>query len=206
MKGEGSCPSSSLARSFLSWSARQPSSQLRRRKSDWMAELAKRGSGQSSRLPALLVFLIIISLGEATALILEYQNNSFLRDYVSQNTSLVVSGFLGVGVLGGALAHLVHRKSSAPEGAKGPGIFHRLGDLVTKRHRLVMLAWILIVLASLPLALNVYQVVTSQNRADTSNSESARAQQIISDEFPQQRGLPAQAPSPPFRTILPSTA
>jgi putative drug exporter of the RND superfamily len=145
------------------------------------------GPSKSSRLFAILSFLVIVSLGEAIALILEYQNNSYLRDYVSENTGIVVSGFLGVGVLGLGLAYLVYRRTSMTTAAKGPGIFHRLGDLVTKRHKLVILAWILIVLASLPLALNVNQAVTSQNVADTSNTESARAQQIISDEFPHQQ-------------------
>jgi putative drug exporter of the RND superfamily len=152
--------------------------------------LETHGPGKTSRLHAILAFLIIISIGEAIALTLEYQNNSFLRDYVSQNTTVVVSGFLGVGVLGLGLAYLVYRRSSmitGAKGAKGPGIFHRLGDLVTKHNRVVILAWILIVLASLPLALNVNQAVTSQNTADTSNTESAKAQQIISDEFPHQQ-------------------
>ena len=70
---------------------------------------------------------------------------------------------------------------------KGPGAFHRLGDIVTKRHRLVILGWIVILLASLPLALNVNQALTSQNQADSSNTESARAQQIITDQFPHQQ-------------------
>ncbi len=95
---------------------------------------------------------------------------------------------LAISLVGLGLAYATARRSSRPAGqAKGPGAFHRLGDIVTKRHRLVILGWILIALASAPLALNVNQALTSQNQADSSNSESARAQQIIDAQFPRQQ-------------------
>src|SRR2546425_1443077 len=144
--------------------------------------------GSNSRLYAVLAFLIVIILGETASLLLEYQNNSFLRDYVAQNTTTVTTEILAIVLVGLALGYVSRRRSMRPDGqVKGPGAFHRLGDIVTKRHRLVILGWILILLASLPLALNVNQALTSQNQADSSNSESARAQQIITDQFPHQQ-------------------
>ncbi len=145
------------------------------------------GSGSRSRLPAVLAFLVVVSLGEALALAFGYENNSFLRAYASHNFLMLVSEVVGLVALSLVSGYLVYRRSLTPRGAKGPGIFHRLGDIVTKRHKVVILVWLIIAGAAVPLALRVGQTVTSQNSSDTSNpTESIKAQQIISQEFPRQ--------------------
>jgi len=139
--------------------------------------------GSNSRLYAALGFLIIIVLGETVGLLTEYQNNSFLRDYVAQNTYAVTAEILLLILAGLGIGYAASRRPTGSEKVKGSGIFHRLGDIVTKRHRIVILAWVLILLASLPLALNVNQALTTQNSTGADNSESGRAAQLISNGF-----------------------
>ena len=84
---------------------------------------------ESSWLVALVAFLLIMALGESVALLEQYQNNVFFRQYLSEN-SLVTTGetlvliFLGIG-----LASLAYRRSSIPPENKGPGPFSNLGML-----------------------------------------------------------------------------
>ncbi len=67
---------------------------------------------RSKSLVPLIILLLVIILGESYALLLEYQNNEFLRDYVATNTTLVATRFAGllIAALGAAyLAHLASR-------------------------------------------------------------------------------------------------
>jgi RND superfamily putative drug exporter len=139
----------------------------------------------SSRLVALVVFLVIVVLGESVALLEEYQNNQFFRQYLSDNALATIGETLILIFLGIGSASLAYRRSSRPPGKKGPGPFSHLGTLITKRHRTVIAVWILLVIASLPLATMVSNATTSQSGNTNANqSESARAQNVITQEFP----------------------
>jgi putative ABC transport system permease protein len=69
-------------------------------------------SGPRSLLVAITVLLLVISLGELYALLVQYQNNSFFRNYVSENSASISVRILGLVVLGlgaGYLAYLSAR-------------------------------------------------------------------------------------------------
>ncbi len=132
-----------------------------------------------------MVFLVIVVLGESVALLEQYQNDQFFRQYLSSNALATTGETLVLIFLGVGLASLAYRRSSRPSGKKGPGPFSRLGTLITKRHRTVIAVWILLVIASLPLATMVSNAITSQSGNTNANqSESARAQNIITAQFP----------------------
>ncbi len=60
---------------------------------------------------ALVVFLFIVALSETTALLLEYQNNAFMRQYVAQNTSTIIAEALGFSALGLGSGYVAYRRS-----------------------------------------------------------------------------------------------
>ena len=88
-------------------------------------------SSSQARWIGVLVFLLVISLGELTALILNYQNNFYLRQYVSDNLSATVAITVGLLVFASGTAYLVSKKLGAA-GALGPHVpaFARIGSLV----------------------------------------------------------------------------
>ncbi len=136
---------------------------------------------------ALVVFLFVVVLAETTALFLEYQNNPFMQQYVAGNTSTIIADALVFAVLSLASAYIVYRHYKSTVGIKGPGPFSRLGTLITRRHKYVIAVWILLLIVSIPAATRISQVVTSQTGGSSgSQSESTRAQNIITQEFPQQ--------------------
>jgi amino acid permease len=58
------------------------------------------GSGSSqARLIGVFVLVLIISLAELAALILDYQNNRYLREYVSDNLGTIVAAAIGLVVV-----------------------------------------------------------------------------------------------------------
>jgi len=68
----------------------------------------------------LTILMLIISLGESLALFLDYQNNRFLQQYVSNNGSLIIEQTAGLFLIAGALAFLAHKISTAkPTGRVG---------------------------------------------------------------------------------------
>lgn len=74
----------------------------------------------SSLLKSLTVFIAIIALGELLALLLEYQNNSYLRQYVSNNMALIDQQIIGLALLGFGSSYLAYRLStSKPTGRLG---------------------------------------------------------------------------------------
>ena len=150
-----------------------------------MQVLIKTGSSQA-RWIGILVFLLVISLGELTSLILNYQNNFYLRQYVSDNLSATVVITVGLLVFASGAAYLVSKKLG---GAKTPGlhlpVFARIGSFAGRRYKLIIIFWILLFAASLPLSQQLSQVVTSSTGGGQSgNSESARAQSLMAQEFP----------------------
>src|SRR5439155_1170996 len=150
--------------------------------------LIKTGSSQA-RWIGILVFLLVISLGELTSLILNYQNNFYLRQYVSDNLSATVVITVGLLVFASGAAYLVSKKLGE---AKTPGlhlpVFARIGSFAGRRYKLIIIFWILLFAASLPLSQQLSQVVTSSTGGGQSgNSESARAQSLMAQEFHQPR-------------------
>jgi putative ABC transport system permease protein len=69
---------------------------------------------------SLTVLVAIIALGELFALFLDYQNNSYLRQYVSNNMPLIFEQIIGLALLGSGLAFLAYKFSTArPTGRLG---------------------------------------------------------------------------------------
>lgn len=146
--------------------------------------LTKRDSS-NTRWIGLFILVLIISFGELVALVLEYQNNSYLRQYVSDNFVTTVgtaTGLVALALVGGYLAS----RRLRPE-ALGPRVpvFAKIGAFVIRRHRLIILFWILLLVASFPLSTQLSSVVTSSTSGGTSStSQSAQAQTLIAQEFP----------------------
>jgi len=83
----------------------------------------------SPLLKSLAVFIAIIALGELLALLLEYQNNSYLREYVSNNMVLIDQQIIGLALLGFGSSYLAYKLStSKPTGRLG-GASRRLRGL-----------------------------------------------------------------------------
>jgi putative drug exporter of the RND superfamily len=147
--------------------------------------MSKTGSSQA-RWIAVIVFLLTVSLGEFAALILNYQNDFYLRQYVSDNLSATVITSVGLLIFASGAAYLVSKKLGV---AKSPGpklpVFARIGSFVGRRYKLIIVFWILLFAVSLPLSQQLSQVVTSSTSGgQSSSSESARAQNILAQEFP----------------------
>src|SRR5467141_4517051 len=147
--------------------------------------MSKTGSSQA-RWIGVIVFLLTLSLGEFAALILNYQNNFYLLQYVSDNLIATVVTSVGLIVFAAGAAYLVSKKLGV---AKSPGpplpVFARIGSFVGRRYKLIIVFWILLFAVSLPLSQQLSQVVTSSTSGGQSNtSESARAQSILAQEFP----------------------
>ena len=120
------------------------------------------------------------------ALILNYQNNFYLRQYVSDNLSATVVISVGLLVFASGTAYLVSKKVGAAR-ASAPRVpaFARIGSFVGRRYKLIIVFWILLFAASLPLSRQLSQVVTSSTSGGQSgSSESARAQSLMAQEFP----------------------
>src|SRR5713226_9574054 len=147
--------------------------------------MSKTGSSQA-RWIGVIVFLLTVSLGEFAALILNYQNNFYLRQYVSDNLSATVVTTAGLIVFAAGAAYLVSKKL---EVAKSPGppvpVFARIGSFVGRRYKLIIVFWILLFAVSLPLSQQLSQVVTSSTSGGQSGtSESAKVQSLMAQEFP----------------------
>src|SRR5712691_6128422 len=147
--------------------------------------MSKTGSSQA-RWIGIIVFLLTVSLGEFAALILNYQNDFYLRQYVSDNLSATVVTSVGLLVFAAGVAYLVSKKLGV---AKSPGppvpVFARIGSFVGRRYKLIIVFWIVLFAVSLPLSQQLSQVVTSSTSGGQSgSSESARAQNIMAQEFP----------------------
>jgi len=147
--------------------------------------LSKPGSSQA-RWIGILAFLLVVSLGELLALILNYQNNFYLRQYVSDNLSATVVITVSLLVFASGASYLISKKVGT---ARAPGsrvpAFARIGSFVGRRYKLLIVFWILLFAVSLPLSQQLSQVVTSSTSGGQSgSSESARAQILMAQEFP----------------------
>src|SRR5438132_13562651 len=74
---------------------------------------AESRSHRRSLLLGLVVFLLVVALGELYALYLNYQNNIFLRQFVSENQTRLLVQATGLFVLGLGVAYLFYLFSRA---------------------------------------------------------------------------------------------
>src|SRR4029077_11466750 len=147
--------------------------------------MSKTGSSQA-RWIGVIVFLLTVSLGEFAALILNYQNNFYLRQYVSDNLSATLITSVGLLIFAAGAAYLFSKNFGLAK-STGPHVpvFARIGSFVGRRYKLIIVFWILLFAVSLPLSQQLSQVVTSSTSGGQSgSSESARAQTILAQEFP----------------------
>ncbi len=148
------------------------------------------GTGPSqARWIGIFVLVLIISLAELTALILDYQNNRYLRQYVSDNLGTIIIAAIGLLIVAGGAGYVVSKKLGVPK-TPGPRVptFARIGSFVRRRYKLIIVFWILLFAASFPLSQQLSQVTTSSTSGGQSGaSQSALAQNLMAQEFPHPR-------------------
>src|SRR5256884_2983158 len=135
---------------------------------------------------AIFVLVLIMALAELAALILDYQNNMYLRQYVSDNLGMIVAGSIGLLMIAGIAGYAVSRKLGIPK-TSGPRVptFARIGSFVGRRYKLIIVFWILLFASSFPLSQQLAQVTTSSTSGgQSSTSQSALAQNLMAQEFP----------------------
>ena len=135
---------------------------------------------------AIFVLVLILALAELAALILDYQNNMYLRQYVSDNLGMIVAGSIGLLMIAGIAGYAVSRKLGIPK-TSGPRVptFARIGAFVGRRYKLIIAFWILLFASSFPLSQQLAQVTTSSTSGgQSSTSQSALAQNLMAQEFP----------------------
>ena len=135
---------------------------------------------------AIFVLVLILALAELAALILDYQNNRYLRQYVSDNLGMIVAGSIGLLMIAGIAGYAVSRKLGIPK-TPGPRVptFARIGAFVGRRYKLIIFFWILLFASSFPLSQQLAQVTTSSTSGgQSSTSQSALAQNLMAQEFP----------------------
>ena len=146
----------------------------------------RKSDSSQARSIGILVLVLIISLAELSALILDYQNNRYLRQYVSDNLGMIVVASIGLFIVAGTAAYGVSRKLAVPktQGSRVP-TFARIGAFVGRRYKLIIVFWILLFAASFPLSQQLSQVTTSSTSGgQSSSSQSALAQNLMAKEFP----------------------
>src|SRR3989441_3130756 len=146
----------------------------------------RKSDSSQARSIGILVLVLIISLAELSALILDYQNNRYLRQYVSDNLGMIVVASIGLFIVAGTAAYGVSRKLAVPktQGSRVP-TFARIGAFVGRRYKLIIVFWILLFAASFPLSQQLSQVTTSSTSGgQSSSSQSALAQNLMAQEFP----------------------
>src|SRR3989442_3230916 len=146
----------------------------------------RKSDSSQARSIGILVLVLIISLAELSALILDYQNNRSLRQYVSDNLGMIVVASIGLFIVAGTAAYGVSRKLAVPktQGSRVP-TFARIGAFVGRRYKLIIVFSILLFAASFPLSQQLCQVTTSSTSGgQSSSSQSALAQNLMAKEFP----------------------
>src|SRR6266702_3642123 len=146
---------------------------------------SRTGSSQA-RLVGIFVLVLIISLAGFAALLLDYQNNRYLRQYVSDNLATIIVAGIGLLIIAGGAGYIVFRRLgvSKTTGPRAP-TFARISSLVGRRYKLIIIFWILLFAASFPLSQQLSQVTTSNTSGgQSSSSQSALAQNLMTQEFP----------------------
>jgi putative drug exporter of the RND superfamily len=147
--------------------------------------MSKTGSSQA-RWIGVFVLVLVLALAELAALILDYQNNTYLRQYVSDNLAMIVAGSIGLLIIAGIAGYAVSRRLGISN-TTGPRVptFARIGAFVGRRYKLIIVFWILLFAASFPLSQLLSQVTTSSTSGgQSSTSQSALAQNLMAQEFP----------------------
>src|SRR3989449_5326510 len=143
------------------------------------------GSSQA-QLVGIFVLVLIVSLAEFSALILDYQNNRYLRQYVSDNLGTIIVFAIGLLIVAGGAGYVVSRRLGVPK-TTAPSVptFARIGSFVGRRYKIIIVFWILLFAASFPLSQQLSQVTTSSTSGgQSSSSQSALAQNLMAKEFP----------------------
>src|SRR5438445_2443122 len=146
---------------------------------------SRTGSSQA-RLVGIFVLVLIISLAGFAALLLDYQNNRYLRQYVSDNIATIIVAGIGLLIIAGGAGYIVFRRLgvSKTTGPRAP-TFARISSFVARRYKLIIIFWILLFAASFPLSQQLSQVTTSSTSGGQSaTSQSALAQSLMAQEFP----------------------
>src|SRR6266705_1122282 len=149
---------------------------------------SRTGSSQA-RLVGIFVLVLIISLAGFAALLLDYQNNRYLRQYVLDNLATIIVAGIGLLIIAGGAGYIVFRRLgvSKTTGPRAP-TFARISSFVGRRYKLIIIFWILLFAASFPLSQQLSQVTTSSTSGgQSSTSQSALAQNLMAQEFPHPR-------------------
>jgi len=147
--------------------------------------MSKTGTSQA-RWVGIFALVLTLSLAGLGALILDYQNYSYLRQYVSDNLGIVVASSIGVLIVAGIAGYSVSRRFGVTK-TPGPSTptFARIGSFVGRRYKLIIVFWILLFAASFPLSQQLSQVTTSSTSGgQSSTSQSAQAENLMAQEFP----------------------
>jgi len=148
--------------------------------------MTSRNGSSQARLVGIFVLVLIISLAEFAALLLDYQNNRYLRQYVSDNLGTIILAAIGLLFVAGGAGYIVSKRLGIPK-SPGPRVptFARIGSFVGRRYKLIIVFWILLFAASFPLSQQLSQVTTSSTSGgQSSSSQSALAQNLMAQEFP----------------------
>src|SRR2546422_3092109 len=148
--------------------------------------MTSRNGSSQARLVGIFVLVLIISLAEFSALLLDYQNNRYLRQYVSDNLGTIILAAIGLLFVAGGAGYVVSKRLGIPR-SSGPRVptFARIGSFVGRRYKLIIVFWILLFAASFPLSQQLSQVTTSSTSGgQSSTSQSALAQNLMAQEFP----------------------
>jgi len=148
--------------------------------------MTSRNGSSQARLVGIFVLVLIISLAEFAALLLDYQNNRYLRQYVSDNLGTIILATIGLLFVAGGAGYVVSKRLGIPK-SPGPRVptFARIGSFVGRRYKLIIVFWILLFAASFPLSRQLSQVTTSNTSGGQSGtSQSALAQNLMAQEFP----------------------
>ena len=147
--------------------------------------MTSRNGSSQARLVGIFVLVLIISLAEFAALLLDYQNNRYLRQYVSDNLGTIILAATGLLFVAGGAGYVVSKRLGIPK-SPGPRVptFARIGSFVGRRYKLIIVFWILLFAASFPLSRQLSQVTTSNTSGGQSGtSQSALAQNLMAQEF-----------------------
>src|SRR2546427_7361816 len=148
--------------------------------------MTSRNGSSQARLVGIFVLVLIISLAEFAALLLDYQNNRYLRQYVSDNLGTIILTAIDLLFVAGGAGYIVSKRLGIPK-TPGPRVptFAIIGSFVGRRYKLIIVFWILLFAASFPLSQQLSRVTTSSTSGgQSSTSQSALAQNLMAQEFP----------------------
>src|SRR5256885_11620659 len=101
--------------------------------------MTSRTSSSQARLVGIFVLVLIISLAEFATLLLDYQNNRYLRQYVSDNLGTIILAAIGLLFVAGGADYVVSKRLGIPRssGPRAP-TFARIDSFVGGRSKLII--------------------------------------------------------------------